>query len=97
PPAGGGTGTTSVSPSAVCDAGTLKVNVTASATGTLRLTRVRVTVDGRSLIEAPASGQTFSNSATTPATAGSHRIVATAEDSTGQAPATTSLSPVCNE
>jgi class 3 adenylate cyclase len=94
-PSGSGAGQTSASASAMCDAGNLKVDVTANATGSLALTRVRVTVDGRSVIDTAVNGQTYSRSVTFPASPGSHSVVASAEDSSGQMPST-SVSSVCN-
>src|SRR5262249_19385671 len=78
-------GTTSVSvPNLVCDGGMIRVSYTAAATGELGLTRVRVTVDGRVVQDSPLSGQSYSNSITSPGSAGTHNISIMLENSGGQ-------------
>ncbi len=93
----GGSGITTASGNAVCQDGTqILINFSAATTGTLQLTRISVTLDGRSVFSQPISGQNFTNSTTTPASSGSHVVVISAEDSSGQAPATQTLAPACS-
>ncbi len=93
-----GSGITTASGNAACEGGNLlRINYGGSATGTLTLTRVTVTVDGRTVADSGAlSGQSYSNSTSTPATTGSHSVIISAFDSTGAAPATLTLSAPCN-
>jgi hypothetical protein len=91
----GGTGVTTVSSNAICQRGVLSVTVTANATGTLQLTRVRVTSNGASIFDAAVSGQGYSNTFNAPAGLGAQSLVVVAEDSSGQPPATAALTPIC--